>query len=80
MSTPQLRQIRLRPFVSTDLNILTGNRGDIYFDATVNTLRLYNGVTGGQALLKDDLSNIKSTALNKSVNFGTGSIRVGVLL
>jgi hypothetical protein len=44
-----------------------------YFDN--KTLRIADGNTrGGFALLRDDLSNLKSTALNKSINLGTGTI------
>jgi len=73
MSQLPIRQLRLRPFSNTDLQIITGTRGEIYFDTTTGTLRIYNGIAGGEGLLKDDLSNIKAV-LNKSVNFGTGAV------
>lgn len=74
MSNLPIRQLRLRPFANSDLLAITGNQGDIYFDANNGTLRVFNGTAGGQGLLKDDLSNIKTTALNKSVNFGSGTV------
>ena len=73
MSQLPIRQLRLRPFSNTDLQTITGNRGEVYFDATTGTLRIYNSIAGGEGLLKDDLSNIKAV-LDRSVNFGTGAV------
>jgi plastocyanin len=71
---PVLDAIRIIPREADFLDRRSGNRGDIYIDSDVGTLRLYNGQAGGINLLKDDLSNISSAALNKNVNFGTGTV------
>ena len=71
---PVLDAIRIIPREADFLDRRSGNRGDIYIDSDVGTLRLYNGQAGGINLLKDDLSNISAAALNKNVNFGTGTV------
>jgi len=50
MTTPH-RSIRLLSKDSTELNTLTGENGEIFYDSTLGILRLYNGsTTGGTAL------------------------------
>ena len=71
---PVLDAIRIIPREADFLDRRSGNRGEIYIDSDIGTLRLYNGEVGGTNLLKDDLSNISSAALNKNVNFGTGTV------
>jgi plastocyanin len=71
---PVLDAIRIIPRESDFLDRRSGSRGEIYVDSDIGTLRLYNGEVGGTNLLKDDLSNISSAALNKNVNFGTGTV------
>jgi plastocyanin len=57
MSQPQQRSLRIRPFAAASLDDITGLSGEIYFDSTVGTLRIYNGIAGGVALMRADLSN-----------------------
>ena len=71
---PVLDAVRIIPREADFLDRRSGNRGEVYVDNDVGTLRLYNGEIGGINLLKDDLSNISSAALNKNVNFGTGTV------
>jgi plastocyanin len=71
---PVLDAIRIIPREADFLDRRSGSRGEIYVDSDIGTLRLYNGEVGGTNLLKDDLSNISSAALNKNVNFGTGTV------
>ena len=71
---PVFDAVRIIPRDTDFLDRKSGNRGEIYIDGDLGTLRLYNGQVGGITLLKDDLSNISTTALNKNVNFGTGTI------
>jgi plastocyanin len=71
---PVLDALRIIPREADYLDRRSGSRGDIYFDGDAGTLRLYNGQVGGVKLLKDDLSNISTSALNKNVNFGTGTV------
>ena len=66
--------VRIIPRDTDFLDRRSGNLGEIFFDNTIGTLRLYNGPIGGITLLKDDLSNISAAALNKNVNFGTGTV------
>ena len=71
---PVLDAVRIIPREADFLDRRSGNRGEIFIDDDIGTLRLYNGEVGGINLLKDDLSNISAAALNKNVNFGTGTV------
>jgi len=71
---PVLDAVRIIPREADFLDRRSGNRGEIFIDDDIGTLRLYTGEIGGINLLKDDLSNISSAALNKNVNFGTGTV------
>lgn len=71
---PVLDAVRIIPREADFLDRRSGNRGEIFVDDDIGTLRLYNGEVGGINLLKDDLSNISAAALNKNVNFGTGTV------
>ena len=71
----EFRNIRLRGFTSEELDRNANQKHEIYLDFDNKTLRISDGSTrGGFALLRNDLSNIKTTALNKSINAGTGII------
>jgi len=73
--TAELRNLRLRGFTTQELNRNAHQKHEIYLDYDSKTIRVFDGATpGGFALLRNDLSNIKSTALNKNVNFGTGVV------
>lgn len=51
--------VRIIPRESDFLDRNIGSKGDIFYEATTNTLRLYDGVLkGGYALVKQDLSNV----------------------
>lgn len=70
-----LPSIRITPRDSEFLNRKLGSKGEIFYDQTDDTLRLYDGkATGGYALLRADLSNLKSSGLNSNINLGTGSL------
>ena len=71
---PVLDAVRIIPREADFLDRRSGNRGEIFIDDDIGTLRLYTGEIGGINLLKDDLSNISAAALNKNVNFGTGTV------
>lgn len=59
MSEPIINNLRVVPRASDFLDRKLGSRGEIFFDQTANTLRLYNGqTTGGTQLAKADLTNI----------------------
>ena len=54
---PVYDAVRIIPRDSGFLNRNSGNRGEIFYDQTANTLRIYNGSTvGGVSLAKNDLS------------------------
>lgn len=76
-NTPIFRSVRLLPKTAEDLAKFAGNRGEVFYDSTSQSLRVYDSETkGGFALLKSDLSNISgggSTANN--VNFGTRTVQ-----
>lgn len=68
--------IRIIPRDSEFLSRKMGARGEIFYDQTLNTLRLYDGqVQGGHQLAKTDLSNIgNSTFLAKAEQAGVGGV------
>jgi plastocyanin len=80
---PVLDAVRIIPRDADFLNRKSGNRGEIFYDRTANSLRLYDGaVVGGVNLAKADLSNIpnsvflaKATAAGVSSG-GSGSVSV----
>ena len=73
--TAEFRNLRLRGFTTQELNRNAHQKQEIYLDYDSKTIRVFDGITiGGFALLRNDLTNLKSTALNKSINLGTGSI------
>jgi len=56
---PVLSAVRIIPRDSEFLDRRSGSRGEIFFDRSSNSLRLYNGVTeGGTNLAKSDLTNV----------------------
>ena len=73
--TTEIRNIRLRAFTSATLDRNANQKHEIYLDGDNYTLRIADGSTlGGFSLLRNDLANLKSTALNTSINVGTGTI------
>jgi len=72
--TAPVRSLRLTQYHSVDLDKNSFTIGEIFFDVDTFTLRIYNGQsTGGVQLLRNDLTNLKTTALNRSLNLGTGT-------
>jgi hypothetical protein len=72
MSVP-LKNLRITPRDSEFLDRKTGVSGEVFYDRDANTLRLYNGVVGGIALAKANLTNISNADfLAKSVAAGVG--------
>ena len=70
-----VHSVKLQPYASSDLNRLAYSDGDVVYDQSNGTLRVMNGETaGGTQILRNDLANVKSTALNKSINFGSGVV------
>ena len=73
MSVP-LKNLRITPRDADFLDRKTGESGEIFYDKTSNTLRLYNGVPGGIALAKANLTNVSNAAfLAKANDAGVGS-------
>lgn len=62
--------VRIIPREADFLNRKSGLRGEIFYDQTANTLRIYNGSTvGGLNLAKGDLSNVTTSDFrSKSVD------------
>jgi plastocyanin len=59
---PVLDAIRIIPREADFLDRRSGNRGEIFYDRTANTLRLYDGATAsGVNLAKADLTNVSET-------------------
>ena len=59
---PTLDAIRIIPRDSEFLDRKSGNRGEIFYDQSANSLRLYDGaVSGGINLAKSDLTNVNNS-------------------
>jgi len=71
---PALDAVRIIPRDADFLSRRSGNRGEIFFDRSTNTLRLFDGQTqGGTTLAKSDLSNVTNAAfLAKATASGVG--------
>ena len=66
---PVYDAVRIIPRDSGFLNRNSGNRGEIFYDQTANTLRIYNGSTvGGVSLAKNDLSNVSNSDFLSKAN------------
>ena len=50
MTTAQ-RSLRLQSYRSSELTTLTFTKGEVFYDADLKTLRIYDGVTGGGAVV-----------------------------
>lgn len=74
MSAP-VRSVRLSEFHTATLDRNTYASGEVFYDVDERTLRVMNGKTkAGATLLRSDLANLEPTALNKTLNLGTGTI------
>jgi plastocyanin len=63
---PSLDAIRIIPRDTDFLDRKSGLRGEIFYDRTDNSLRLYDGfITGGVNLAKSDLTNVNDTLFRK---------------
>jgi hypothetical protein len=59
---PVLDALRIIPREAEFLNRKSGLRGEIFYDQTANTLRIYNGAsTGGLNLARGDLANVPNS-------------------
>lgn len=66
---PVYDAVRIIPRDSGFLNRNSGSRGEIFYDQTANTLRIYNGSTvGGVSLAKNDLSNVSNSDFLSKAN------------
>jgi hypothetical protein len=58
MSQLQERSIRIRPFTSAALDELSGSSGEIFYDSTNDSLRVFSGaISGGSILATQDYVN-----------------------
>jgi plastocyanin len=76
---PALDAVRIIPRDTDFLDRRSGNRGEIFYDRTANTLRLYDGSTAsGINLAKSDLTNVSNAAfVAKATAAGIGSGSIG---
>ncbi len=58
--TAPIRSLRLLPRSKTELDRLSGNKGEIFYDSTSNSLRIFNGSITGGTLLNASVS-VKTT-------------------
>lgn len=72
---PIFDSVRIVPRDDQFLDRRTGSAGEIYFDDTTNSLRLFDGYTaGGFELTLNDLSNVSNDSfLAKAIAAGVGS-------
>jgi hypothetical protein len=72
---PVLDAVRIIPRDPDFLDRKSGSRGEVFFDQTANTLRLYDGLnSGGMSLARADLANITNADfLAKAVASGVGT-------
>ena len=78
---PALDAVRIIPRDTDFLDRRLGNRGEIFYDRTANTLRLYDGATAsGVNLAKDDLTNVSNTDFLAKANSAgfSGGVQTGV--
>ena len=78
---PALDAVRIIPRDTDFLDRRLGNRGEIFYDRTANTLRLYDGATtSGVNLAKDDLTNVSNADFLAKANSAgfSGGVQTGV--
>ena len=81
MAQLPIRSLRLRSYATTDLDRLTGERGEIFYDSQLQTLKVYNGAgTTATGLAKNDLTNVSNPDfLTKATAAGfSGGVQAGV--
>ena len=63
MSQTQERSLRIRPFSGASLNDITGSSGEIFYDSTNQSLRIFSGNNPGGTLLatQDYVNSIAGT-------------------
>ena len=81
MAQLPIRSLRLRSYATSDLDRLTGDKGEIFYDSQLQTLKVYNGA-GATAteLAKNDLTNVSNPDfLTKATAAGfSGGVQAGV--
>ncbi len=78
---PALDAVRIIPRDTEFLDRRSGSRGEIFYDQTANTLRLYDGVTAsGVNLAKASLANVSNTDFLAKANSAgfSGGVQPGV--
>ena len=81
MSQLPVRSLRLRSYTTADLDRLSGDRGTIFYDGDLKTLKIYNGVEQAASIIaKNDLTNVSNTDfLAKATAAGfSGGVQAGV--
>jgi plastocyanin len=78
---PVLDAVRIIPRDTDFLDRRSGNRGEVFYDRTANTLRLYDGsTTSGVNLAKSDLTNISNAAFAaKAATAGVSGVNLTAL-
>ena len=80
MAQLPIRNLRLRAFTSTELDRASGSSGEVYYDSTNQTLRVYLGNGQSESLARSDLVNVSNAdflAKANSSGFG-GGVQAGV--
>jgi len=81
MSQIPVRSLRLRSFTTADLDRLSGDRGAVFYDGDLKTLKIYNGsaqTASSVAVIKDGgLLSLGATSGAIYANQTTGQITIG---
>jgi plastocyanin len=81
MAQLPIRSLRLRSYATTDLDRLTGDKGEIFYDSQLQTLKVYNGAgITATGLAKSDLTNVSNPDfLTKATAAGfSGGVQAGL--
>lgn len=81
MAQLPIRSLRLRSYATQDLDRLTGDKGEIFYDSELKTLKVYNGAgITATILARNDLTNVSNTDfLTKATAAGfSGGVQAGV--
>ena len=81
MSQLPVRSLRLRSYTTADLDRLSGDRGAVFYDGELKTLKIYNGpgqTASSVAVIKDGARLELGTTLGVIyANQTTGQITIG---
>ena len=86
MAQLPIRNLRLRSYTASELARNSGASGDVYYDATNQTLRVYSGAGQSESMARSDLVNVTNSDFLAKANSagvgggggGSGTVQAGV--